>query len=255
MKYRALLLSICVPALASMTVSCNAADFDHSHALLDKVLKKHLKDGLVNYKALKGDRSELDNYLKQTSAVREAEFKSWSKDQQLAFYINLYNSETFQLIVDNYPVVSIKKIGGIFSGPWDEVVVDLFGKKTTLNKLEHSIIRKQFSDARVHFALVCAAKGCPPLRDEPFVAEKLDDQLKDQGNVFLSERTKNRVDTKTKTVHLSKIFSWYAEDFVKSSGSVLLFVRPFFPDADREALLQPGYSISYTDYDWSLNEK
>jgi hypothetical protein len=219
------------------------------------VLKKHLKNGLVNYKALKGDRSDLDDYLKQTSVVREPEFKSWSKDQQLAFYINLYNAETFQLIIDHYPVASIKKIGGIFSGPWDQVVVELFGKKTTLNNLEHGIIRKQFSDARIHFALVCAAKGCPPLRAEPFVAEKLDAQLGDQGNLFLSELTKNRVDTKTKTVYLSKIFSWYAGDFEKSSGSVLLFVRPFFPDGDRKALLQPGYSISYTAYDWSLNEQ
>jgi hypothetical protein len=254
MKYRGMLLCICV-SLASMTLFCNAADFDHSHALWGKVLKKYLKNGMVNYMALKSDRSDLDNYLKLTAAVRESDFIRWSKEQQLAFYINVYNAETFQLIIDNYPLSSIKKIGGFFSGPWDQVVVGLFGKTTTLSKLEHSIIRKQFSDPRVHFALVCAAKGCPPLRDEPFVADELDSQLKDQGKAFLSERAKNRVDTKTKTVYLSKIFSWYAADFEKSAVSVLLYVRPFFPDADRKALLQPGYSISYTAYDWSLNEQ
>ncbi|MDP6357066.1 MAG: DUF547 domain-containing protein [Planctomycetota bacterium] len=255
MKYRGMLLSICVPAVACATFSCDAADFDHSHALWGKVLKQHLKKGMVNYKALKNARNDLDSYLKQTAAVRETEFKRWSKDQQLAFYVNLYNAETFQLIIDNYPVTSIKKIGGLFSGPWDQVVVGLFGKATALNKLEHSIIRKQFSDARIHFALVCAAKGCPPLRDEPFVADRLDDQLEEQGKGFLSQRAKNRVDAKSKTVYLSRIFSWYAADFRKSAGSVLLYVRPFFPDAGRKALLQPGYSISYTTYDWSLNEQ
>jgi len=231
-----------------------ACELDHTHEFFGKALSEYVRDGEVNYAELKRNRKGLDEYLQELAKVTEPEFRKWTARQRLAYYLNLYNANTLQLIIDNYPIASIKKIGSFWKGPWDQPVVELFGNTITLNNLEHDTIRKQFDDPRVHFALVCAAKGCPPLRGEPYVAGRLDEQLDDQGKRFLGQSSKNRVDVKGKTVHLSPIFKWYGDDFVKKSGSVLLSIRPFFPEKAREALLNGYYDVSYTAYDWSLND-
>ena len=227
---------------------------DHTHEFFGRTLSQYVSDGEVNYAGLKRNRTNLDRYLRGLGEVTEPDFRKWTDQQRLAYYLNLYNADTLQLIIDNYPVTSIKKIGSFWKGPWDQPAVKLFGKTITLNNLEHDIIRKQFDDPRVHFALVCAAKGCPPLREEPYVADRMNEQLDDQGRRFLGQSSKNRVSAKDGIVHLSPIFKWYGDDFVKKSGSVLLSVRPFFPEKTREVLLRGKYSIAYTTYDWSLNE-
>ena len=203
---------------------------------------------MVDYPGLKAYRSALDSYLKKTGAVSESEFNGWERDQRLAFLINVYNAETLQLIIDNYPVKSIKKIGSLFGQPWDVKSVTLFGKKTTLNTIEHNILRPKYKDARVHFVIVCAAMGCPPLRNEAFISEKLNEQLDAQGKVFLSQKSKNKLEGNT--LYLSPIFEWFAEDFTKN-GSVQDFVAPFFPTDIKGKKLK----IKYTAYDWSLNQQ
>lgn len=223
--------------------------FDHSHSQFDQVLKTYVNDdGLVNYAGLKNQRSTLDEYLKNTGAVSETEFNDWSRDQRLAFLINVYNAETLQLIIDNYPVKSIKKIGSLFGQPWDVESVTLFGKKSTLNTIEHKILRPKYQEPRVHFVIVCAAMGCPPLNNEVFTAEKLDQQLDQRGRVFLGQKNKNRVEGKI--LYLSPIFSWFAEDFTKN-GSLQDFVAPFLPTDIKGKTLK----IKYTSYDWSLNKQ
>ena len=249
MKFAKYLL---LTALLGFARVAPAADFDHSHALLDKVLKAHVKDALVNYPALKASPKDLNAYLDQLAAVTEADFQKWPEQQQLAFLMNLYNAATLRLIIDNYPIASIKKIGGLLSGPWKQEVVRLFGQTTTLEHLEHQILRKKYTEPRVHFAIVCAAKGCPPLRAEAFVADKLDAQLDEQGRIFLGTKEKNRVEAGTRTLYLSPIFKWFSEDFEKKSGTVVKFVTPFFT-ADDQKTLRADWKISYTDYDWSLN--
>jgi hypothetical protein len=241
--------------LLSLGVAC-AAEFDHSHAALDRVLKARVKDERVDYAALKADSKDLDAWLKSTSAVTETEFNRWSQSQQLAFLINLYNAATLRLILDHYPLKSIKDIGSIFKGPWKQEVVPLFGKTVTLDYLEHSVLRKKYAEPRIHFAIVCAAKGCPPLRAEAFVADKLNEQLDEQGRIFLGVKEKNRFDSNGRVLYLSPIFKWFSEDFEKKSGSVVKFVTPFFPvEVQKQIQSTKSADIRYTDYDWSLNEQ
>lgn len=229
--------------------------FDHSHSALDHVLKAHVRDAAVDYVALKAAPGPLDACLDQLAAVSEAEFNGWTEAERLAFLINLYNAATLKLIAENYPVKSIKSIGWVPGSAWKQAGVRLFGKKISLDEVEHGIIRKQSKEARVHFALVCAARGCPPLRAEAFVAARLDAQLQDQGMIFIRDRGKNRADVATRTLYLSKIFKWFAGDFEAASGSVQKFVAPFFPEESRAALAVGDFKIAYTDYDWSLNDQ
>lgn len=241
---------------AFLLAAATASAFDHTHAAFEGVLQRHVRDGLVDYAALKAAPRDLDRYLAALAAVPEAEFKAWSEPQRLAFLLNLYNAATLRLILDHYPLTSIRRIGFLPGAAWKKEGVALFGKKVSLDHVEHGIIRPEYPDARAHFALVCAARGCPPLRGEAYVAPRLDAQLDDQGRVFLGDSRKNRVEVATRTVHLSAIFKWFAGDFEAAGGTVLKFVTPFFPDPARAALAAGGdFTIAYTDYDWSLNDQ
>jgi len=236
-------------ALITLFAASSARAFDHTHAKLNNVLKTYVNaEGMVNYGALEVNRSILDDYLSNTGAVKESEFNSWTRDQRLAFLINVYNAETLKLIIDHFPVKSIKKIGGLFGQPWDLKSVTLFGKKTTLNTLEHNILRPKYKDPRVHFVIVCAAMGCPPLRNEAFIAENLDDQLNARGRFFLGQKNKNRVDGST--LYLSPIFDWFKEDFT-TEGNLQNFVAPFLPTDIKNKKL----NVKFTSYDWSLNKQ
>jgi hypothetical protein len=208
----------------------------------------------VDYAGLKIDQGELNSYLSTVAAVSEAEFKSWTDKQELAFLINVYNAATLKLVVDHYPVKTIKRIGGL-KGPWKQEVVSLFGKKFSLDQVEHELIRKDYDDPRAHFGINCASGGCPSLRSEAYRADQLDRQLHQQGQIFMGDRSKNWVDAKRGKLHLSPIYDWFREDFVGKSGSVEKFVAPFLPASDRAAVLSGKLKIVYTDYDWTLNRK
>jgi len=248
-----------LPFFVSWTVSLattavlHAAAFDHAHRLLDQTVKTYVKHSLVNYAALKAQRLDLDRYLDEVASVAEFEFKQWPEKQRIAFLINAYNAYTLQLVLDHYPVKSIKDIGGWLKGPWDQPVVRLFRRGLTLNDLEHKILRVEYGDPRIHFALVCAARGCPPLRDEAYVAERLNVQLDDQARQFLATPGKNRIETTQHTVYLSPIFKWYGGDFERKSGSVLAALKLYWPS--EPAAGYEDFKIRYTEYDWSLNEQ
>ncbi|MBX3180874.1 MAG: DUF547 domain-containing protein [Candidatus Hydrogenedentes bacterium] len=238
--------------LAAAAAGPEAPAFDHTHAELNTVLAEYVKHGLVDYAGLKEGRAPLDAYLSDSGAVPLATFQTWSKDEQLAFLINIYNASTLRLIIDHYPIKSIKAIGSVFKGPWAQDAVLLFGKKITLDTLEHRIIRKNYSEPRIHFALVCAAMGCPLLRSEAFVGAKLDTQLECQADNFLGDADKNRVDIEHEKLYLSPIFKWYRDDFEAASGSLVAFVAPYLsPNADLD--MAAKYDVEFTDYDWSLN--
>lgn len=231
-----------------------SGDYDHAHTHLDRLLKQHVVNGWVDYQAIKANQKELDLALDAMANVSAVEFKRWDKQNRLAFLINLYNAATLKLIVTHYPVKSIKDIGSFISGPWKQKMVRLFGETVTLDYLEHEVIRKEYSDARVHFALVCAAKSCPPLRSEAYVGKRVDEQMDDQGRIFLAQRGKNRVEVKEKTLLLSPIFKWFSGDFENQSGSVKTFILPYLNESDRIALKAGNFKVSYSAYDWSLNE-
>jgi hypothetical protein len=235
--------------------SLPASDFDHSHALFGKVLRSFVEQGGVDYAGLKQNPADLKTYLSQLASISTTAFGKWSDPEKIAFLLNLYNAATLQLIIDHYPVESIKEIGGRWKGPWKQEVVNLFGEKVTLDHVEHDIIRKDYKEPRVHFALVCAARSCPPLRGEPYIPEKLDEQLEDQGRIFMKTPSKNRVDLENRTVHLSKIFKWFSGDFEEHAGSILAFVRPYFPEETAKKIEGGTFRVEYMDYDWALNDK
>jgi len=246
--------------------AATAQQFDHTHALYDAIVKTRVVDDMVDYAALKADSRALDHYLAGLTAVSEREFGAWNEPQRLAFLFNLYNAATLHLILDHYPVKSIKDIGNWRKGPWDQPAVRLFGNTITLNDLEHDILRKHYEEPRLHLALVCAAKGCPPLRGEAYTAVRLDDQLDDQVRVYLSGPAGMRIDRAEGKVFLSSIFKWYGDDFVKkytpragfaglnkTKRAVLSFCARYTSVRNRRYLEAASYSIRFLDYDWTLN--
>lgn len=237
-----------------IALSAVSQAFDHSHSKLDGVLRKYVANKKVDYAGLKKDQGPLSSYLNSVSGVNETEFKKWNDKQELAFLINLYNAATLKLVVDHYPVKSIKKIGGL-KGPWKQKVVNVFGRTYSLDQIEHEMIRKNYGDPRAHFAINCASGGCPSLRSEAYYSDKLDAQLDEQGRIFMGDGSKNRVDKAKGRLYLSSLFDWFKDDFVGKSGSVEKFIAPFVADNDRKAVLSGKLKIKYTDYDWSLNKK
>lgn len=247
------MLALLLALTLGLAASASGATYDHSHAAFDALLKARVNDGLVDYAGLKAERAPLDAYLAASGAVTMADFQHWTREDQLAFLINVYNAATLQLIVDAYPVDSIKSLGSLVKSPWSRETVVLFGKNISLDTLEHKIIRKNYAEPRIHFALVCAARGCPTLRNEAYQGVRLKEQLESQTKAFLTTPAKNRVEAEKKTLFLSPIFKWYKEDFETTSKSLVTFVAPYM-GATEGATLE-GYDVTYTDYDWSLNDQ
>lgn len=191
--------------------------FDHGHVQWTQVLKKYQdKSGFIHYRQLKADMASpthpLEAYLKDVQSVPLAEFEKWQDNQKKAFLINAYNALTVKLILDNYPVKSIKKIGGLFSKPWRiEFFSLLDGKIKALDPIEHEWLRPKYKDFRIHAAVNCASFSCPPLRNEAFTSDKLDAQLDSQMKSWLADSGRNRI-SKHK-FEISKIFDWYKDDF------------------------------------------
>lgn len=245
----------------------NNSSFEAGYAIYDKLLNQFLKNESVNYSELKKNPELLNRYLSEMAEVDKSSFKKLTEDQQIAYLINLYNAATLKLIIDHYPVESIKDIGWFLKGPFDQQIVKLFDDTVTLDTLEHKILRKDYDEPRIHAALVCAAKGCPPLKDEAYRGNKLDQQLDEQVKVFLESDRGLQIGREENVVYLSSIFKWFGEDFVNKytphSGfdgfnererAVLNFCSRYVSE-DNQRYLQTGdYSIEYLDYDWSLNE-
>ncbi len=242
------MLGNCAPGQANST-----PQIDHTHAAFTTLLAQSVKNDKVDYAGLKKNRAPLNAYVDSLAAVPESEFKSWDKKQQMAYLINTYNAVTLKLVADHYPVKSIRDIGGE-KGPWKQPVVRLFGKNQTLDHLEHDLLRPNYKEPRVHFAVNCASIGCPALRAEAFQATKLDAQMDEQARLFLRDATKNKVDVKNNTLHLSEIFDWFKADFVEKSGSLEKFIAPYVNDADRESLQKGAFAVKHMKYDWTLNK-
>lgn len=222
-----------------------------SHEIWNNLLKKNVSaSGYVNYAGFKKDQSELKKYLDLLS--KNAPNSTWSKDEKLAYWINAYNAFTVQLILDHSDkkLTSIKDIGDKIKIPfvntaWDIKFIKIGDKTLDLNNIEHDIIRKQFDEPRIHFALVCAAKSCPPLRNEAYTASKLNNQLTDQAVRFFNDPTKNTI--KPTAVELSKILDWYGGDF---NGSVIEVANTY-----SKIKAHKNAKVSFKTYDWSLNGK
>ena len=231
--------------------------------------------GLVDYGGLKADRNLIESSAAAFSGFEPSIFKNFSEEQKIAFWINAYNALTLFVIVENYPIEASLQRSLIYpknsirqiSGVWDELRFEIMGRQLTLNDIEHEILRKDFSEPRIHMALVCAAKSCPPLRQEPYVGERLDEQLSDQSRRFFGSAGRFRVDENSGKVFLSKILDWFSVDFEKKyktkerflafndrETAVLNFAYQYIPERYKRPISEIK-SISYLDYDWSLNEQ
>jgi Protein of unknown function, DUF547 len=223
-----------------------------SHSLFNKLLAKYVsRDGRVNYKGFTKDSLEFDQYLKILSSNPPNE-KTWTREEQMAYWINAYNAFTIELITRYYPLKSIKDIGSsiqipFVNTPWDMKFIVIGKEKMDLNNIEHGILRKKFSDPRIHMVLVCASKSCPVLLNEAYDPRRLDEQLKKQTTVFLEDPKRNKV--AADQAQLSMIFKWYAMDFNKNGSSVHNFINTY-----TTRKITPETKISYLDYDWNLNE-
>lgn len=210
---------------------------------LTQFLQKYVHNGLVDYTAIQLNPAELNSLLAEFSAVTKAKYETWKDAKKISYLINYYNLATIQLIVEHYPVKSIKDIGGWFSSPWSIDFVSLFSEKVSLDYLEHTLIRKSFKEPRVHFALVCASIGCPILRSEAYTAENLDQQLDEQTKLYLHNSNGLQLNDEKKKVYISSIFKWYKEDFT----SVVEFIQKYLEkDLNK-------YELDYIDYNWNLN--
>ena len=210
------------------------------HNQWDKLLQKHVShSGDVNYAAFKGDIELLQDYLAALSKTAPPE--NASKDEKLVFYINLYNAATVKLILDHYPVNSIKDI----KNPWDKNWISVGDKLTSLGAIEHKILRK-LNDPRIHFAINCASYSCPKLQNRAFVRRELEIQLNEATTAFVNDRTKNQISSSS--VEISQIFKWYKSDFTKS-GKLLDFINQY-----SDIPVNPDVKVQFTNYDWSLNE-
>ena len=245
MKIFTFILAMLLTAGQSYTAQ---AQVDHS--LFDNLLKTHVdKEGWVDYEGFLKDRATLNKYLELLKANPPVE-ESWSRDEQLAYWINAYNAFTVDLVLQHYPVTSIKDIGSkiqipFINSPWDIKFIEIGDKKLDLNNIEHGIIRKQFEEPRIHFAVNCASYSCPLLRNEAYTAEKLDKQLDEQTRQFINDPKRNKINGKK--AQLSKIFSWYGGDFTKNM-SLKEFIAKY---AEEE--VTNSTKISYLDYQWQLN--
>ena len=181
------------------------------HGIYAELLALHVQDGVVDYAGFKKDEKKLDLYL---SVLESTDANTLPRNEQMAYYINVYNAWTIKLILSGYPgVESIKDLGGFFSSPWKKEFVRLKGETVTLDQIEHEILRPTYKDPRIHFAVNCASKGCPPLIAEPYDGNRLDEQLDRSARDFINNPEKNNL--AGDKLYVSKIFKWFSEDFNK----------------------------------------
>lgn len=253
--------------LMLLPVSAQAQGFDH--AAWDGLLKRNVvlvRGGVasqVRYDGMARDRAALKTYLAGAGKVSRATFDGWSKPDQLAFLINVYNAATVELILTAYPnVKSIKDLGTLFQGPWAKPFVTLFGGTVSLDAIEHGMIRGsgRYNDPRIHFAVNCASIGCPALGRAAFRGATLDAQLDAAAKGFLADHTRNRV--QGDGVAVSSIFKWYRGDFEKGWRGAKTLPAFFALYADSLGLSPAAaakakagqLSVSFLDYNWQLNK-
>lgn len=252
---------------ALLVVAPRSAFAAPDHSAWSALLARHVHAGAVDYAGLTRERAVLDRYLRQLGAVDEAALAQLSRDERLAYWINAYNALVVQTVIDRYPIRgrtlrgitkpanSIWQIPGAFDGR--RFVVGR--RRLSLDDIEHAIVRPAFREPRVHFALVCAARGCPALRAEAYVPERLAAQLDEQVRLYLADaRHGLSFDAVRATARVSRIFEWFAEDFATAprdgiAAAVPEFIARYVDPSLATQLRDGRVRIEYLEYDWTLN--
>jgi len=220
------------------TISVTAQNFNHF--LWNDILQSCVNnEGIVNYKRIKADEKKLEIYLNTLSENTPQD--SWAKAEKLAYWINAYNAFTVKLIIDNYPIKSIKDI----KQPWDKKFIDIDGELISLNEIEHDILRKM-NEPRIHFAIVCASVSCPKLQNTAFEPSKIEEQLTNATKEFLADPSKNNLSPNS--IRISKLFQWFSKDFTQN-GTLIDFLNQY-----SEITISPKAKRSFNNYNWRLNE-
>ena len=220
------------------------------HKTWDTLLQKYVKNGHVNYKGFARDVKLLDSYLEK---LDKTDVSSFSREEKLAFWINAYNAFTVKLILNHYPVKSIRKI----SRPWNRRIWKAAGNTLSLDDIEHKILRKELREPRIHFAIVCASIGCPNLQSFAFTGDRVNAQLNRAAAEFFSSRKHFYFEKEDEriTIFISKIFSWFGEDFGDNKEQKVDFILRFLGKADAETIKKAStVRMKYLTYDWNLNE-
>lgn len=242
--------------------------FDQEHKVWSALLQEHVHEGgLVDYVGFGRKRSQFDLYISSLEGVSAKEFRTWKAPEREAFWINAYNAYAIQLVLDHYPVDSIKDMGGFFSSVFDKryiplqhlVVVDPRAKASrskalTLGELEHEILFPISRKPLFHFAIVCASTSCPVLRAEAYIAEKLNEQLEQQTRVFLADRSRNNGTISSGKLRLSKIFDWAEDELDTYPGGIRKLLLDFGPPSLVKDKTLSQAKLKYRDYDWTLNQ-
>lgn len=229
----------------------SAGTFDHSK--FDQALKKYVDDkGLVDYNSIAKD-SGFSEYVQSLQTARVEEF---SRDGQLAFWINGYNAVTIDKVIKKKPKKSVREtfIPGVWTATKfftsrEHIVA---GKRLSQDDIEHEILRKQFKDPRIHFAIICASMGCPPLPRIAYTEENVQTRLEEETRKYLNSPRGTRIDRAENTLHVSKLFDWFATDFIQKSGSTLAFMRLYLNE-ETLSFSERDPKISYLEYNWALN--
>lgn len=236
----------------------NVEHIDHTHwqKILDSYIVEKKNNNaqppinLFKYGSVSNDdKTVLAQYLKKLQSIDP---RDYAKEEQFAYWVNLYNAATVDLILKNYPVKSITKLGGILSfGPWDKEILTVADEAITLNDIEHKILRPIWKDARIHYAVNCASYSCPNLSATAFTSKNADTLLEQAAKDYVNHP--RAVHIKDDTLELSEIYKWYAEDFGESEQDVVAHISNYAePDLAQKLKAFDG-DIDY-DYDWSLNE-
>lgn len=226
-------------------------DRDNIHRPFDIILQLYVQGARFDYQALYENSDDLQRLYEYIDTLETVNTVDLTRDDALAYWINLYNAATLALVLQNYPVKSIKDLGNLFRSPWKRKVVNLaLHGELSLDEIEHDIIRRQFDDPRIHFALNCASIGCPPLQRRAYIGGTLDPQLDQAVQSTLSSEQWLKVTEQR--IEVTKIFDWYKDDFSSSEGSMREFIARYRRDL-RKILLEEPRKIEFMDYDWKLN--
>ena len=250
-KLRALLVRLFGPPRVELAETYTGADtsetFDHSG--YDQLVADHVdSDGFVDYAGLADYEAKLDAYL---DGLANATLDNLGRDERLALLINAYNAFTLRLILDHFPIGSIRDIPS--AERWDAKRWVLAGETYSLDQIEHELIRPNFREPRIHFALVCAAIGCPPLRAEAYTGDRLEQQLEDQTRFTHGNERWLRYERGNATIELTSLYEWYAGDFEQVGGSVVEYAARYSEDLATDLAAGHVPTVRYLDYDWSLN--
>ncbi len=234
-----------------MIPGVSASTFDHSK--FDQILKAYVDNkGLVDYNSIAQDKK----FTEYMQSLQSAKVEEFSRDGQLAFWINAYNAVTIDKVIKKKPKKSVRET--LVPGLWTSTKFFTTQEHMVANQrlsqddIEHEILRKKYRDPRIHFAIICASMGCPQLPRMAYTAENVQVRLDEETRKYLNSPRGTRIDRAENILHVSKLFDWFVTDFIQKSGSTLAFMRPYLNE-ETLSFLERDPKISYLEYNWALN--